>query len=648
MRTFGRRLPGTVGLPPVSGAVPEPAGVSERQAVRPAGSSGPASATQGRVMVPTVDAAFRPLSGNAFAVLGLPLDANQDRITQRVDDLAFEEGQDEAALQAARASLFSARDRLGQEIGWLPECTANQQQAAIAALGRGDAAALLHVAGRTTGLAAINLFEAGADLRSIDVQPAFDLIETIARWEPETTLNVLDEARGRGGYRPIDLDQWERAVTARLGDAAARLGPLIAASPEGRARLTGTVHRSAQPGSTLASFLEALQSAYAAAIQEPLGRLEMRIQTSVALIDADPANAMQINSLIAALNQWSAYRRPIQVMEAARALDDGESARIFDSLLGLTIKIANTHDQQAVALRLAEALLDAFAHLPQQRKRLEQQMPVLLGNVAVQRLTELGERIARQRSRFVAQVKSGRMGPKAKGLAAELVECFDATLEAAEGKRVAPFQLARAIIIATYNATRDRQCATILFRWLLDQDPPETVRDLLKQDLNRLTAGVTGWAVGIASIVLLLMRCSEHRNVPLRTVPAAPTSSGAAFGGAATGAASTGGAPSGGSAREQASDASGSAAEAQANARAEELARVREQIRQSNAEAERVRAANDAARAKGMRREWEEPRPRPTWSRGYGYGDGGYGPPNGATSTTSTISTSSTAQGGKP
>lgn len=590
MRTFGRRLPGTIGLQAggLDSAIREGAMAAQRErAIAPA-------ATMATQAGPTA----LSLAANAFAVLGIPLESTQDRISLAVEDLAFEVDRDEAVLQAARASLFSARDRLAQEIAWLPECSAQQQEAAGAMARRGDRAGLLHLAARVQGLARINLLEAGADLRSTDVQPALDLVEAIGGWQPDGTLDRIDEARGRGGFRPVDVDQWELAVTGRLREVAARLGPLIAASPDGRARLTGVMHRAAEAGTTLGAFLEALQASYAAAIQEPLGRLEMRIRAAVDLIEANPGDAAQVNGqvngLIAALNQWSAYRRPIQVMEAARSLDDRESARIFEMVLQLSITVANSHDMQALALRLAEALRDGFSHLPQQRKRLEQQMPVLLGNVAMQRLIDCAQRIEKQRSRFVSAVKSHRMGPRSKGLAGELIESFAAVLDAAGESRDVPFRLARTITIGAYNRTRDRQAAIYLFEWMLSEGPPPDMREQLQQDLRRMRrrGRRSGILVALAVVFWTVARChgppSAERHKPVVQ-------------------------PSGGQALVPSPTRSQrpSAAEESAVARAAELARIREEIRQSNAEAERVRAANDALRAQGMRREWEEAPIRP-------------------------------------
>lgn len=53
------------------------------------------------------------LTGNAFAVLGVGLDARAERSATRIDDLSFAPGQDPDALNAARAAVMSARDRPG-------------------------------------------------------------------------------------------------------------------------------------------------------------------------------------------------------------------------------------------------------------------------------------------------------------------------------------------------------------------------------------------------------------------------------------------------------------------------------------------------------------------------------------------------------
>lgn len=582
MGTFGRRLPGTIVRPQPLSEAPHD---TQQQRKRQVGPSLAASIEVGQEgaaqppahSLPSGDQrpSSQALSGNAFVTLGIPIDASHDRISQAVDDLAFDEDRDEAALQAARASLFSARDRLAQEIVWLPECTAEQQLTAISAVLRSDSGTLATLANTTSGLARINLLEAGAELRATDVQPALQLIEAITQWQPERTLDAIDEARGRGGFRPVDVDQWEQAVARRLGEIAARLAPLFAGSPDGRARLTGLMHRKPEPGSALATFIEALQSAYAAAIEESLGRLEMRIQTTVKLLGVDPANTMQINSLIAALNQWSAYRRPIQIMESARSLDDRESARIFDAVLSLAINVSNEHKLHTVALLIAQALLDSFAHLPQQRARLERQMPILHGNLAIHRLEELGSRIKKQHHLFASQVKSARMQPRSKGLAGELLELFESARASVGEDASTIFTVVREIIISAHNSSRDKKSTQILLKWLLGEHPPAEIRKRLEDDLRTLSKLQRRSKALLVMVVMLwvVAKCAGHHR---------PESGASSDASQAT------------TFQEQ------QAAQVRDSERAQALARLREQARQSSLDAERIRAANDALRSRDL------------------------------------------------
>lgn len=596
MGTFGRRKPGTiVTVPGLSDGLGPTTRQSERQsatsqvppAVRPAGT--PAhTPTQVAQSLETLHI----LAANAFAVLAVPIDADQDRISQAVDDLAFDDDRSETALQAARASLLSARERITQEVAWFPECTAEQQSVAASAVRRNDDTTLSTLVPGASGLALINLLEVVSDLRATNVQPAMELIDAICGWRPEITLDRIDEARGRGGFRPVDLDQWETCVQRRLEQIAARLGPLFAGSPDGRGYLTGLMHRDREPGSTQAMLMEALQAAYAAAIEAPLARLEIRIQAMVQQLGTDPSNTTQINGLIAALSQWSGYRRPIQVLEASRSLDDHESARIFDTVLELSITISNTHNRHAVALRLAQALLDCFSHVPQKRKRLERQLPVLEANLAVEEFGRLGATIISNRGLFVLQVRNGRMGPRSKGLAKQLLEQFQSTLMLVGEDRSVAFVLAREVIVSVHHKARDRQATRFLIKWLLAEKPPEEMRKKLEEDQRSLSGmrKSTRALVGLIVVLWLVAKCAgPHRADATRS---SATASPAA------------------SVREPTQSAA--TYETQAQEKARILSGLREQIRQSELEAARIRAQNAAQRAGMNRPAWEASSTRAT------------------------------------
>ena len=93
------------------------------------------------------------LADNAFAVLGISIDASADAINEAVDTLSFEPGSDPEALNGARARLMSARDRLSEELGWLPELSPSLLSSVRCALAAGDVAAIAAARDATIGLA---------------------------------------------------------------------------------------------------------------------------------------------------------------------------------------------------------------------------------------------------------------------------------------------------------------------------------------------------------------------------------------------------------------------------------------------------------------------------------------------------------------
>ena len=168
----------------------------------------------------------------AFLVLGLPLDASATEITQRVDDLAFEPGAKSEALDAARAALLGGRSRLDHELLWLPECTADEQGAGARALKEQDAAELARLRDGASGLARLNLTLFNLAFAPGNVAALVDCMFAAAAWDAESTLCRIDEARLRGGHRPVDPALWERAASATRSRIADRLAAGFASSPD--------------------------------------------------------------------------------------------------------------------------------------------------------------------------------------------------------------------------------------------------------------------------------------------------------------------------------------------------------------------------------------------------------------------------------
>lgn len=450
---------------------------------RDAPAAGPVAAVPDRF-------AASALAGNAFAVLGVGLDASAQAISDAVDDLSFEEGHDPDALNAARAALMSARDRLGEELGWLPEMSPSLLAQVRAGLKSGDVPVVTAAREATIGLARLNLGLALAVAVPGEVERAVRVIGDGQVWDANATLGLLGEARERAGFRPIDDDGYDRAVRARAVAVAQALAPLFAATTSARAALTKAMQGAAAgtanaPGGFGAMFLDEVMRCYAAGIDPALEAAAAKIAAATAALKERPGDQGQAIALTAGLEIWSSLRRPVQVHEAARGLDDPASAAIFDSVRDLTVTLSNEHDEYDIALRLARALIASFALVPFHRAALEQQLPVLIGNVLAKRLRQACARALASHASFAREVMAGGL-ERTTGLAGAVAVSFAEASETRSEDRGAFFLIVRGLAVDLCNEHRERRAALAIMQWLLLLDPPMEVREKLVADVQQL------------------------------------------------------------------------------------------------------------------------------------------------------------------
>jgi hypothetical protein len=426
------------------------------------------------------------LMANAFATLGVNLDASADAISDAVDTLSFEPGHDPEALNAARAKLMSARDRLGEELGWLPEPSPPLLAQLRAGLMAGDIAGVTAVRDATIGLARVNLSLALAVSLPGEIDRATRVLIDGQAWDTNTTLGLLGEARARAGFRAIDDDIFDRAVQARAVAMAQALAPLFAASTTARTALTKAMQ--AAPPSLAgfgAMFLDEVMRCYAAGIDPALEQAQARITAATEALIARPGDHSQATALTTSLDLWSSLRRPIQVHEAARGLDDPASARIFEAIRSLTITLSNDHNDYDIALRLARALISSFALVPFHRAALERELPTLIGNALGKRLRQLCAKALAHHAVFAREVQAGGLSGTT-GLAGQLASSFADSLNSSPDNCGNFFIIVRGLTVDLFNKHRDRRTAIAVTQWLLAQGPPAEERARLESDLAQL------------------------------------------------------------------------------------------------------------------------------------------------------------------
>lgn len=435
--------------------------------------------------LPVGGPAITTLAANPFAELELDIAADAGAINEAFDRLSFEPGRDEAALTAARAALMAPRERLAAELRWVTGLPRPTMDALRVALRSRDVETLAAIHARATGAGRFNLAFALFECDSSDVQAGLGAIMDAREVDPDALLDALDEARFAAREREIDRALFDECLADWARHAGASVALSFAGQASGRMALARGLQVHARPNGRFdAGFREALLGAYAGEVARALDQSQGRIEDAIKTLRAEPDNAMGATSLLTALDIWSGLRRPIQVHEAARGLDDPASGEIFAAVRSLAIELSNDHDQYEIALRLGRALLSSFALVPIHRAALEREFPTLIGNAAVKRAGQLHEMAIADLKGFARQVKAGGLD-RSGGLAGSIATLVEDVADLKDGNALeAVFGCLRDIAIQLNNVGHDREAAYAMIAWLSAHGPPAAVAQRLEEDLR--------------------------------------------------------------------------------------------------------------------------------------------------------------------
>ncbi|WP_404338280.1 hypothetical protein AB2M62_05070 [Sphingomonas sp. MMS12-HWE2-04] len=431
------------------------------------------------------------LAGNPFALLEVEFDASAAAISDAYDQLSFEPDRDPAALMAARAAILAPRDRLDAELAWLPGLPGATRAAARKALRDGDVATLASIRNdKATGLARLNLGVALAEAAPRDFERAAAVLADAQRIEADALLDQFDDARFRGGFRAIDRAAFDEALDARATAIGAQLAPAFAATPASRNALTQALRDVPVGVGFAAAFNDALLRSYGAEIAALLEQSQLRITATSLALREQPGSDVHATTLLTALDLWSSLRRPMQVHEAARGLDDPASAEIMAAVRGLVIALSNDHSEFEIALRLARALVRCFALVPASRAALEREMPTLIANALAKYAEQLKARALSEPRDFARQVEAGGLD-RPTGIAGAIATLFASADDVAADCREFLFLLIRGIAVTLHNEHRQTRAAYLLTAWLATQGPPQEVAAQLEKDLQHFGVRAT-------------------------------------------------------------------------------------------------------------------------------------------------------------
>lgn len=426
---------------------------------------------------------------SAFATLELSPRSSKDAINEAVDRLAFESDRDEAELDAARARLLSARDRVEEEIAWLPELPPTEARRAASAALANDLDALRSIWKATSGLAQLNI---GAAIVSLKPDPTLsaEVIKCGLLWDSRSTLQTLQESRAIAGSPPIGEESWKRAIDKHLDNIGRELAAPFSLSAEAAEKLSEEVlAQKPRRSDTAATLIDGLIRNYRRLVEPKLSLISERIEQSLSSVKADPQRSTSRTALVDQISAWAALRRPVLLHEASRGLEDEGSASLARSIRSLAIELANDHSAFAAAKELTEALRAGFAYLPAFAEKLDEDAKTLDGLLTsesdarnLEPLAAACQAALDQPKAFASSVNANNLRQDGRGLAANLANAFRAATFANVSDPNLPWLMARNVAIELHNEHDSSEAALNLVEWLLAANPPPDIRSKLTAD----------------------------------------------------------------------------------------------------------------------------------------------------------------------
>ncbi|WP_286881503.1 hypothetical protein [Sphingomonas sp.] len=449
-------------------------------------------------MVPRVDDVGETRSGtnsvaslvdSAFALLEVSPRTNAQGLNEAYDQLSFEQGQNPHLLDAARARLLNPRDRLGEELRWLPEMNPASAREAASAVRSRSLVDLRRSRDGASGLARINL---GLALIELLMEPGREpgrVLGDALSWQSDTTRKAVEEARAVAGSKPVAPDAWEQALAERRSAIAGALGSAFASSPQATADLSERA-RADSLTREASLLLDGVVAAYGERVGPELSRLRDEIAKAEQTLRARPHSPGAVEVITTALARWAPLSRPVQRREAARGLDDAQGEALFWLVRGLAVDLANDHGRFQDAQVLSKALANAFSDTPSLAQKTSDDLTQLVDLVARQRdedalaplQTARDEALHRSRQ-FSDGVLAGGLD-REHGPAGAFARAFRKTLTAQLSDGDLPWRIARSAAIELHNKHDLSDAAARLIDWLLAQGPSVSIASTLGNDLR--------------------------------------------------------------------------------------------------------------------------------------------------------------------
>lgn len=402
-----------------------------------------------------------------------------------------------AVLGIARSRLTVARDRIDEEVAFLPELNPNKARDVLHALPSVNSIGqAMQLTQQVSNLSRMNLL---ADLleRVDDKEELIDhYVQAHALFDPAAAKECLEQARAGSGIGPITDIAWKSALGKLRERHAGVLNDTIVRHPRGPAILTQLLEqvRKVPLSSWQRSFLDEVVDRYDRWSQARLGEIDENLDDAIEAVRQHPGSPHPLNRVKQHLEEWDELSQPVQLRDESKGLDEPRSKKVFEKVRDLAIRLANEHEQYEAALELSRALETTFPELPSVAALVSKDIDTLGSLIEQARESRvLGPlaAIAKQAEDCLdalgRDIANGHFQSGGKGLAADLYRQFDeARAHSAQLTDASlPWKLVRSIAIDLNNDADQPESARILIAHIM-ASAPASIAPRLRDDLRAL------------------------------------------------------------------------------------------------------------------------------------------------------------------
>lgn len=434
------------------------------------------------------------LVNSAFVILGVSMRANKAQIIDAYDDRLFE-GAAEDQLTVARSRLTVLRDRLAEELRFLPDLSPAKAKDAINQLqGVSEAREGSAIADALPNLSRLNAYstllgriKGWALIRGSD--------RAHREFDPDSAREAIDQTRSASGFPPITDPAWSKGLRDYQIEQASLLSSGLLQFENPSSLLVDIIENNAEQRSAwYDGLINLVVDQYDRWTEPRLSQIEDEIDEAIAECRSGSDRSASLAAVERHLADWDAINQPVQLRDQSKGLDEPKSKRIFGKVRDLAVWLANDLGEYNAAKRLSLSLERTFPELPSVLAQLSEDIETLGSLVEnarsrelVQPLTEAVRRGQENLAQLAREILKGRYRVDGGGLAGELFRTFEEARAKADelSPTELPWYLVRSVALDLNNDAGEPYAATRLLENIYRTAPPG-IADKIQDDLQSL------------------------------------------------------------------------------------------------------------------------------------------------------------------